>query len=59
MKKLLVHKYEVIYSFYEGGTDFIIVMAENEDQAGRKAIDWLTDNLTTDDWDIEDIVMKY
>ena len=49
MKKLLLHKYEVIYSFYEGGTDFITVMAKNEDQAGRKAIDWLTDNylLTT------------
>ena len=30
MKKLLLHKFEVKFSFYEGCTDYLTVLAKNE-----------------------------
>ena len=59
MKKLLLHTFEVKFSFYECCTDCLTVLAKNEKQASEKARKWLTKNMLTDDWDIEEITMKY
>ena len=59
MKKLLLDKFEVKFSFYEGCTDYLTVLAKNEKQASEKARKWLSKNMLTDDWDIEEITMSY
>ena len=58
-KQLLLHKFGVKFSFYEGCTDYLTVLAKNEKQASEKAKKWLEKNMLTDDWDIEEIVMNY
>ena len=59
MKKLLLHEFKVKFSFYEGCTDYLTILAKNEIQAGMKAKKWLEKNMITDDWDIEEIIMNY
>ena len=58
-KQLLFHKFDVKFSFYEGCTDYLTILAKNEKQAAAKAKKWLEKNMLTDDWDIEEIVMNY
>ena len=58
-KQLLLHEFGIKFSFYEGCTDYLIVLAKNEKQAAAKAKKWLEKNMLTDDWDIEEIVMNY
>ena len=58
-KQLLLHEFGVKFSFYEGCTDYLTVLAKNEKQAAAKAKKWLEKNMFTDDWDIEEIVMNY
>ena len=58
-KQLLLHEFGVKFSFYEGCTDYLTVLAKNEKQAAVKAKKWLEKNMLTDDWDIEEIVMNY
>ena len=58
-KQLLLHEFGVKFSFYEGCTDYLTVLAKNEKQAGEKARKWLSKNMLTDDWDIEEITMNY
>ena len=58
-KQLLLHEFGVKFSFYEGCTDYLTVLAKNEKQAAAKAKKWLEKNMLTDDWDIEEIVMNY
>ena len=55
----MLHKFEVKFSFYEGCTDYLTVLAKNEKQASEKAKKWLSKNMLTDDWDIEEITMSY
>ena len=59
MKKLLLHEFNVTFSFYEGCTDYLTILAKNKIQASVKAKKWLEKNMVTDDWDIEEITMNY
>ena len=47
--------YRVTYSFYEGCTDYIDVIATDVQNASEKAIKVLERKCSTDDWDIESI----
>ena len=47
--------YRVTYSFYEGCTDYIDVIATDVQNASEKAIKKLESICSTDDWDIESI----
>ena len=47
--------YRVTYSFYEGCTDYIDVIATDVQEASKKAIKKLECICSTDDWDIESI----
>ena len=47
--------YRVTYSFYEGCTDYIDVIATDVQDASKKAIKKLERICSTDDWDIENI----
>ena len=58
-KQLLLHEFGVKFSFYEGCTDYLTVLAKNEKQASEKARKKKKKNMLTDDWDIEEIVMNY
>ena len=58
-KQLLLHEFKVTFSFYEGCTDHLTVLAKNEVQASIKAKKWLTKNMLTDDWDIKEVTMNY
>ena len=44
-KQLLLHKFGVKFSFYEGCTDYLTVLAKNEKQAAAKAKKWLEKNM--------------
>ena len=58
-KQLLLHEFGVKFSFYEGCTDYLTVLAKNDKRASEKAKKWLEKNMLTDDWDIEEITMIY
>ena len=58
-KQLLLHEFGVKFSFYEGCTDYLTVLAKNEKQASEKAKKWITKNMLSDDWDKEEITMIY
>ena len=47
--------YRVTYSFYEGCTDYIDVIATDVQNASEKAIKELKRIRSTDDWNIESI----
>ena len=47
--------YRVTYSFYEGCTDYIDVIATDVQEANKKAIKELKRIRSTDDWNIENI----
>ena len=47
--------YRVTYSFCEGCTDYIDVIATDVQNASEKAIKQLERTCSTDDWDIESI----
>ena len=49
MKKLLLHKFEVKFSFYEGCIDYLTVLAKNEKQASEKARKWLSKSMLLND----------
>ena len=55
MKKEKLDVYRVTYSFYEGCTDYIDVIAKDVEEASKKAIRKLEQICSTDDWDIESI----
>ena len=55
MKKKQFNIYRVNYSFCEGCTDYIDVIATDVQNASEKAIKTLERICSTDDWDIESI----